>query len=133
MTPKQPPDEAEAWAVEETHTLRPYAVTGGRTEPTHSLHLDTQLVARPGVTAAAGMVPEADAALALCRDGFRSVAEISAYLGLPAQITKILLSDLIDAELLDDLATLPPETHFLEQVLVALRRKWPDAAGASAA
>jgi hypothetical protein len=79
--------------------IRPYTVSGGRTRTT---------------------------ALGLC-DGPTSVAEIAAHLRLPAVVTKVLLSDLVDC---GALTARQPRRHdnttdrsLLEAVLDGLRRR----------
>jgi len=74
--------------------VRPYAVTNGRTSPTMQLDLLTMVVAT-------GSGPDGNLemdhlyVLGLCRFPL-SVAEIAARLRLPAVVTKVLLSDLVD-------------------------------------
>lgn len=104
--------------------MRPYALTGGRTRPTNEMGLSSLLKAR--ATAAAGYLsPERARALALCRGEARSVAEIAATLRQPVQVTKILLSDLLDAGTL--IMAMPTRTadpknpNLLEAVLEGLR------------
>jgi DNA-binding IclR family transcriptional regulator len=70
--------------------------------------------------------PEHSQALERCRAPV-SVAEIAAHLKLPAVVTKVLLSDLVDC---GALTTKPPEFHhnptdrsLLEAVLDGLRRQ----------
>jgi hypothetical protein len=74
--------------------VRPYAVTGGRT--TTSLNLDLHaMVVGTGVGYYGGLEPDHLHALSLCARPV-SVAEISARLRLPAAVTKVLLSDLVE-------------------------------------
>ncbi|MBA9002827.1 DUF742 domain-containing protein [Thermomonospora cellulosilytica] len=84
-----------AWVVQDEHDVRPYVVTGGRTRPRHAMRL-VSLLAAGDALPAEPLAPEAEQALRLCRGGQRSVAEIAATIGQPAQVTKIILSDLID-------------------------------------
>ena len=89
------PDAGPAWTEQDEQEVRPYAVTGGRTRPRHAMRLASLLEA--GDTPAPHpLTPEADQALRLCSGGQRSVAEIAATIGQPVQVTKIILSDLID-------------------------------------
>jgi hypothetical protein len=74
--------------------VRPYAVTNGRTSPTMQLDLLTMVVAT-GSGSARNLEPDHLQALGLCRLPL-SVAEIAARLRLPAVVTKVLLSDLVD-------------------------------------
>ncbi|MEV0636427.1 DUF742 domain-containing protein [Streptomyces sp. NPDC050619] len=83
-----------AWTVEDTEAPSLYVLTGGQTKPTHDLQIETLLWTegeRPS-----GQPPEAEQAMALCRERPLAVAEIGALIGLPFQITRILMSRLID-------------------------------------
>ncbi len=60
-----------------------------------------------GATPLGYLGPEHTQALELCRAPV-SVAEIAAHLKLPAAVTKVLLSDLVDC---GALTTKPPEFH----------------------
>ena len=108
-----------AWETYDAEEVRPYAITGGRTRPQHSMRLVTLLEA--GDTARVqGLGPESSRAVELCRDQPRSVAEIAARLGLPVQATKIVISDLLDDGAL--LIALPgPGASDHLQLLEALR------------
>ena len=76
--------------------VRPYAVTNGRTSPTMQLDLLTMIVATgPGSGSSRTLEPDHLHVLGLCRFPM-SVAEIAARLRLPAVVTKVLLSDLVD-------------------------------------
>lgn len=105
--------------------IRPYTVSGGRTRPTAELDLMSLVMA----TGAAGQMylgPEHSEALGLCQEPI-SVAEIAGHLRLPAVVTKILLSDLMDS----GAVTVRPPYNFdnpsdcslLEAVLDGLRRQ----------
>ncbi|MFJ9173520.1 DUF742 domain-containing protein [Streptomyces sp. NPDC102360] len=121
---RDPTPEGSAWLAEDTATTRPYALTGGRTRPGHPLGLGSHLrvdMERPGLL----LQPEGAQVLALCRLEPRSVAELAARLRLPVQVTKVILSDLIDSHVLAP--TVPPrdadggDPNLLEAVLVGLR------------
>jgi hypothetical protein len=105
--------------------IRPYTVSGGRTRPTAALDLLSMVMAT-GTAPQPQLGPEHTMALGLC-GGPTSVAEISAHLRLPAVVTKVLLSDLVDCGALTARA---PRTHdtttdrsLLEAVLDGLRRR----------
>jgi len=105
--------------------VRPYTVSNGRTRPTTALDLLSQVMAT-GATPLGYLGPEHTQALELCRAPI-SVAEIAAHLKLPAAVTKVLLSDLVDC---GALTTKPPvfdhnptDQSLLEAVLDGLRRK----------
>jgi hypothetical protein len=105
--------------------VRPFTVSNGRTRPTVALDLISQVRAT-GATPLGYLGPEHEQALDLCRAPV-SVAEVAAHLKLPAVVTKVLLSDLVDG---GALTTKPPEFHhnptdraLLEAVLDGLRRQ----------
>ncbi|GHG85090.1 hypothetical protein GCM10018780_00610 [Streptomyces lanatus] len=105
--------------------VRPFTVSNGRTRPTVALDLMSQVMAT-GATPLGYLGPEHELALDLCRAPV-SVAEAAAHLKLPAAVTKVLLSDLVDC---GALTTKPPEFHhnptdraLLEAVLDGLRRQ----------
>lgn len=79
--------------------VRPYAVTGGRTEPADGEALDLiAIVVATGQPADADdrlrMTPEHRRILALC-DHQVTVADLGADLGLPVGVIRVLLADLI--------------------------------------
>ncbi|MFF3905902.1 DUF742 domain-containing protein [Streptomyces sp. NPDC001848] len=105
--------------------VRPYTISNGRTRPTAALDLMSQVMAT-GSTPRGALGPEHAQALGLCRSPV-PVAEVAAHLRLPAAVTKVLLSDLVDC---GALTTRPPAHHhnptdrsLLEAVLDGLRRQ----------
>ncbi|GAA2626737.1 DUF742 domain-containing protein [Actinomadura fulvescens] len=119
---------AGAWADQDEEKVRPYVLTGGRTRPRHSMRLVSLLEARG--TAPPGLAPEAGQAVRLCRDRPRSVAEIAAAIGQPACITKIILSNLIDAGLVMLVVprTVDDPMQLLEALRAGLQRRFSDVA-----
>ncbi|MFF2650271.1 DUF742 domain-containing protein [Streptomyces sp. NPDC058045] len=105
--------------------VRPYQVSNGRTRPTAELDLLSQ-VRVTGTTPAGYLGPEHSAALSLCGVPV-SVAELAAQLRLPAAVTKVLLSDLLDCGALTTQAPAfhdnPTDRSLLEAVLDGLRRQ----------
>lgn len=105
--------------------IRPYTVSGGRTQPTTALDLLSMVMAT-GSSPQAHMGPEHSLALGLC-GGPTSVAEIAAHLRLPAVVTKVLLSDLVDCGALTARAPRfhanPTDRSLLEAVLDGLRQR----------
>ncbi|GAA1995823.1 DUF742 domain-containing protein [Amycolatopsis minnesotensis] len=104
--------------------VRPHVVTGGRSHPTrNTFDLATVVVATR--TPIAGLSPEKRRMTELCRGGALAVAEIAAHLGLPASVTKVLLSDLVDTGHIVAHATVPSADHadlqLLQKVLDGLR------------
>ena len=105
--------------------VRPYTVSNGRTRPTTALDLLSQVMAT-GATPLGYLGPEHTLALELCRVPI-SVAEIAAHLKLPAAVTKVLLSDLVDCGALTAKPPVfdhnPTDQSLLEAVLDGLRRQ----------
>ncbi|GGZ41279.1 DUF742 domain-containing protein [Streptomyces poonensis] len=105
--------------------VRPYTVSDGRTRPSTAFDLLSQVMAT-GATPLGYLGPEHTQALDLCRAPV-SVAEVAAHLKLPAAVTKVILSDLVDCGALTER---PPSFHgnptdraLLEAVLDGLRRQ----------
>jgi hypothetical protein len=124
------PDHVPAWSDEAEQDVRPYAVTGGRTKPRHSMRLVT-LLAASRAAPPGNLAPEATRAVTLCRGEQRSVAELAALIRQPVQVTKIILSDLIDAGALRISAvpsTPADPAQIVEAVLAGLRHKFSDVA-----
>ncbi|MFJ1562430.1 DUF742 domain-containing protein [Streptomyces mirabilis] len=120
-----PPFDGPSWTHELAEGPTHLILTGGQTRPSHPLEVATLLTA-PQVPPPGPLVPEAEQALALCRGQPSSVAEISALLNLPVQITKVLLSRLMDRQalFLTTPATHSPDDHIalLEAIRDGLQR-----------
>lgn len=120
MTPEQ-----ETWYDEAAGPLvRPYAVTRGRTRvPRSDLQMITLVVtARPVTRAITGFLgPEHLQILSTCGHP-TSVAELSAGLGLPLSVVKILLGDLIELELIAFRSAAIPDPQVLQAVINGIRR-----------
>ncbi|OLF12736.1 hypothetical protein BLA60_05515 [Actinophytocola xinjiangensis] len=98
----------EPWFDEAAGPLvRPYAVTRGRTGARHDLDMITLVVAAHWDQPLARMEQEYVRIVERCAAP-TSVAEVSAHVGLPLAVTKILIGDLIDAGYL--LFRSPPST-----------------------
>jgi hypothetical protein len=80
---------------EETYTVRPYAVTGGRTTPTSS-ELPVEALVQALGPADVSMTPEKRAILELTAVQYLSVAELSAHVKLPVPVVRIVVGDLAD-------------------------------------
>lgn len=83
--------------------IRPYAITGGRTEASRSdLAIEdlvtTQAAARSPSTT--GVADEHRSIMSLCAGVTISLAEVSARLHFPLGVTRILVGDLVDQGLL---------------------------------
>ena len=109
-----------------TRLVRPYTVTGGRTQPRYQLPIEalvTATVLEPRDLSV--LAPECQAILQFCRD-WRSVAEVSAVLRLPLGVARILIADmsadgLVRIHQRED-AEGRPDLHLLERVLSGLRK-----------
>ena len=117
------------FATEEDGTIRlvrPYTVTGGRTQPRYQLAIEalvTATVLEPRDLSV--LAPECQAILQFCRD-WRSVAEVSAVLRLPLGVARILIADmsadgLVRIHQRDD-SEGRPDLYLLERVLSGLRK-----------
>jgi Protein of unknown function (DUF742) len=127
---RQPYPPAQQYPPEEesssTRLVRPYTVTGGRTQPRYKLALEalvTATVYEPRDLSV--LAPECQAILQFCLD-WRSVAEISAVLRLPLGVARILVADmsadgLVRIHQRDD-SEGRPDLNLLERVLSGLRK-----------
>ncbi|KMO98865.1 DUF742 domain-containing protein [Streptomyces roseus] len=104
---------------------RLYVITGGRSgdlEPSH-LDLVTLIIAKSGPKP--GMQPEHAAIMRMCQTPL-SLAEISAYLGLPVSVVTVLLGDLLAAgRVLSRPPVAPaklPDLALIEAVIDGLRK-----------
>ncbi|HLU72678.1 MAG TPA: DUF742 domain-containing protein [Nonomuraea sp.] len=111
---------------DEEPLFRPYAVTGGRSEPRYHLAMET-LISSMSIPddEMAMLTPEQEAIMQLCRS-FRSVAEISALLRVPLGVARVLVADMSDEGLVrlhaPRLEQGQPDLNMLERVLSGLRR-----------
>jgi uncharacterized protein DUF742 len=105
--------------------IRPYTVSDGRTEPSTPMELLSMVIAT-GHRPYGQLGPDHAQALELC-GSVTTVAEVSARLKLPAVVTKILLSDLVDWGAVDtrspDPMADPSNPAVLETIINALQRR----------
>jgi hypothetical protein len=105
--------------------VRPYAVTDGRTSPATRLDM-LSLVQTVGPAPAIEMDPDRAQVLAIC-SGPTSVAELAARLRLPVVVTKIIISDLVEAGAVITRGPRAdadrPDLPLLQAVLDGLRRR----------
>jgi hypothetical protein len=92
----QPPSN-QAGREDPRRRIRPYAMTSGRTDPSRAdLEIEALVSAnRHGTLAAAGLALEQRSIVELCRE-ILSIAEVSARLGIPINVVRILVGDLAD-------------------------------------
>ena len=107
--------------------VRPYAVTGGRTEPADGEVLDLiAIVVASGKTAsdAAALSPEHRKILSLCQAP-ATVADLASDTALPLGVVRVLLADLIVRGQITVLPNQPigemPRAELLREVLHGLR------------
>ncbi|MEV5342979.1 DUF742 domain-containing protein [Streptomyces sp. NPDC052676] len=110
--------------------VRPYAMTRGRTSHAAQHRLDVIAVV---VTEPHAGDPERDPTLSpehvhiveLCREEPQSVAELAAELDLPIGVVRVLIGDLVDAELVHVTRPVPPaelpDESILRDVINGLR------------
>lgn len=106
--------------------VRPYILTGGRTEPSNrELALETLVFTTPRGAAALRILDSEHAAIVRLCATFQSVAEIAARIGVPVGVARVLVSDLADAgnvQLQPPAATGErPDGQLLRRVLHGLR------------
>jgi hypothetical protein len=79
--------------------VRPYAMTGGRTRPTHdALAIETLVSTTSSVKLTPKLTVEQRAIAVLCHE-LLSIAEVSARLHLPLGVVRILIGDMADEHL----------------------------------
>lgn len=137
-TPREPGSHADAprgpgsqWYDHEAGPLvRPYAMTGGRTEPGPSgVRFDLiALVTLDPAAPAAGdpaLGPEHRALMDLCRPETQSVAELAAGADLPVGVVRVLLGDLLERGRVTVSRPVPPahlpDERVLREVIAGLR------------
>jgi hypothetical protein len=128
----EPPAPVEPWAghdwldQEAGPVVRPYTVTGGRARPvTGSLDLLSYVEALYAPDAdVIHLQPEHRSILNLTRTAL-SVAEIAAHLDLPVGVVRVLIGDLVQANLVSTFssgtAVHPPDESILQAVIDGLR------------
>ena len=109
--------------------VRPYARTGGRTRPVRNFEIEALVVTRlQGIDTASLplLSPEHASVIELCRSTV-SVAEISAGLGTPIGVARVIIADMVElglVQVLDTSASAGDEKDpaFLRRVLSGLQR-----------
>src|SRR5215216_7332641 len=89
----------DARPAPEPQRVRPYAMTGGRTRPTHDdLEIETLVSTTSTREQTPKLTVEQRAIAALCHD-LLSIAEVSAQLHLPLGVIRVLVGDMADEHL----------------------------------
>jgi hypothetical protein len=127
LTDLAPDNDDHAWLDQDAGpVVRPYTLTGGRSRPfTSGLGLLTHVEALYAPDAdLVTLQPEQRAILSLTRTAM-SVAEIAARVDLPIGVVRVLIGDLIQANLVStfdsDAAIRPPDDAILQAVIDGLR------------
>jgi hypothetical protein len=85
--------------VPDPRRVRPYAMTGGRTRPTHDgLEIETLVATTSTREQTPKLTVEQRAIAVRCHD-LLSIAEVSARLHLPLGVVRILVGDMADEHL----------------------------------
>jgi hypothetical protein len=126
---RPPADEWDRWGEPEElpAAVRPYARTGGRTRPVHDLAVETLVVTSGAGRVPSEMISVEHVPIVLFCDRAHSVAEVSALLGLPLGVVRVLLADMVETGLIEVLRNPTdedglPDRLLLERVLAGLRR-----------
>jgi hypothetical protein len=125
--PEREPLDEHAWLDHDAGpVVRPYTLTGGRSRPfTSGLGLLTYVESLYAPDAdLVALQPEHRSILSLTRTAL-SLAEVAARLDLPVGVVRVLVGDLIQANLVStfdsDAAIRAPDDHVLQAVLDGLR------------
>jgi hypothetical protein len=81
-------------------TVRPYTLTGGRTRTSSGRNVALEAIIGAGGSGSVSGSAERRAIVDLARNSVLSLVEISAHLGLPLGVTRVLVADLADEGLL---------------------------------
>ncbi|WP_128430291.1 DUF742 domain-containing protein [Streptomyces cyaneus] len=127
-----PREQGSQWYDNEAGPLvRPYAMTGGRTDPGPTgvrfdlIALVTLDAAAPGTDDDTALGPEHRALIELCRPETQSVAELAAGADLPVGVVRVLLGDLLEMGCVTVSRPVPPaqlpDERILRDVIEGLR------------
>ncbi|MFG2957989.1 DUF742 domain-containing protein [Streptomyces sp. NPDC048291] len=127
-----PHEPGSQWYDSEAGPLvRPYAMTGGRTEPGPTgvkfdlIALVTLVPGGPGTDDDTPLGPEHRALVDLCRPETQSVAELAAGADLPVGVVRVLLGDLLELGRVTVSRPVPPaqlpDERILREVIEGLR------------
>ncbi|MFI9276280.1 DUF742 domain-containing protein [Kitasatospora sp. NPDC052896] len=129
VAPTRPTRPAEPEEQDSGPLIRPFAMTGGRTRPRYELALEALVSASVEPARLATLLPEHQRICGLCATEVKSVAEVSALLGLPLGVARILVADLAEAGLVaihqpaaGGESGNQPDVTLLERVLSGLRK-----------
>ncbi|MDG4864570.1 DUF742 domain-containing protein [Streptomyces sp. T-3] len=126
------PEAGSQWYDADAGPLvRPYAMTGGRTQPGPTgVHFDlialvTLDASAPGAGEDTALGPEHRSLVELCRTETQSVAELAAGADLPVGVVRVLLGDLLELGCVKVSRPVPPaqlpDEKILREVIDGLR------------
>ncbi|MEU5537749.1 DUF742 domain-containing protein [Streptomyces sp. NPDC020362] len=111
--------------------VRPYAMTGGRTQPGPTgvrfdlIALVTLDPAAPALADGTALGPEHRSLVGLCRSETQSLAELAAGADLPVGVVRVLLGDLVEMGCVTISRPVPPaqlpDERILREVIAGLR------------
>ena len=111
------------------YIVRPYVITGGRTHAKVDLALETLVQTTEfgrATLSAALLYPEQRLVLDLCSHRVHAVAELSAHLGLPFGVTRVVVADMAHQRVVTlhepPSTTGPQAIQRMERLLNGLRR-----------
>lgn len=110
------------------HLVRPYAFTGGRTEPTREIAIEAVLVTTSqGRHEAPFAGRDKHLICDLCDRAPQSLAEVAAHTGMPLGVARVLVAELVTEALLTLHDTTVDDSYaehmdLLEKVLDGLRK-----------
>jgi len=116
--PPRPPNEPGRrpsrgdGAFEETSTVRPYMLTGGRTRSRNELMPIEALVKATRTPPGPQHQPESRRILELTEGQYLSIAELSAHVRLPVGVVRVLVEDLRDERLVTIHGETDPEQTY---------------------
>ena len=116
----QPSEVSAAAEMAADAFIRPFIVTGGRTQPLHDgLRVETLIYALPAALSAPVHF-ERRRIIEICQSP-RSVAEIASALAMPLGVAKVLVGDLITSDLVSYQKAIDTPIHLIERILDRVR------------
>ena len=106
--PRRRPGSSPETTGEDTWSVRPYTLTGGRTRPSKDA-LPIEALVRAAGPPNGLLVGERRQIVELAGEHYVSIAELSAHLRLPVGVTRVLVGDLRDEHLVTVHGLTPPD------------------------
>ncbi len=89
---------AHGYEEEESYSVRPYTMTGGRTRTANASELPLEALVEGLIEPVVTQTPERRNILELTRNQYLSIMELSAHLKIPVGVVRILVSDLHESK-----------------------------------